>query len=504
MAGTADSGAQFSGFESYGTLLRSQAPRFDSVPFAGKVGASPQQEVTTTMWCRMYLRSSIFACLAVACLAGCTPPASDGRPELIAAPFDADSGNLLVRCGALIDGRSQKIFHGVSVLIRDGRFSDVGAEIDVPPRVPVLDLSDYTCLPGLIDMHTHVLESFEEFVDLTLYYEYTFERWMTDGRKYSAVLLDAGFTTIRNLGAYYGWSDRQLRDEINRGETMGPRMQVAGFYLTIPGGGGDLWAPDYKEEDIPAHLRMGVSRGPDEFRRNAKLAVRGGADVLKIVASGAVLAYGGVPSQPEMSAEEIAAVVEVGHAAGIRVAAHAHGAQSIKESILAGVDTIEHATYIDDEGIALAIEHGVALAMEIGVGDWMLEAGREQGWIEEFIRKIEETNHVQRVAFRKAHEAGVPMVFATDAGIYPHGMNAIQFAYMVEWGMTPMQAIQAATSIAARYMDWEDRIGAIAPGLYGDLIAVKGDPLEDISNLEHVEAVVKGGLVFKAPGETLQ
>ncbi len=456
------------------------------------------------MWREIHLRSSVYAILAAAFLYGCNPPASNERAESTAAPFSPDSGSLLVHCGAVIDGRSDVVSPNVSVLITDGRFEGVGADIDVASSVPVLDLSGYTCLPGLIDMHTHVLESFEEFVDLTLYYDYEYDRWLADGRRYAAITLDAGFTTVRNLGAYYGWSGRQLRDEINRGETIGPRMQIAGFYLSIPGGGGDLWAPNYEEKDIPLYLRMGVSRGPDEFRRNAKLAVRGDADVLKIIASGAVLAYGGVPSQPEMSPEEIAAVVEVGHAAGLKVAAHAHGAQSIKDSILAGIDTIEHATYLDDKGIALAIEHDVALAMEIGVGDWMLKAGREQGWIEEFIRKIEETNHVQRVAFRKAHEAGVPLVYATDAGIYPHGMNAIQFAYMVEWGMTPMEAIQAATSVAARYMGWEDRVGAIAKGLYGDLIAVKGDPLDDISVLENVAAVVKGGLVFKAPSGTIR
>ena len=281
-------------------------------------------------------------------------------------------------------------------------------------------------------------------------------------------------------------------------------MQIAGYYLTIPGGGGDLWAPGLEEEDIPAHLRLGVSRGPDEFRHNAEAAVSGGADVLKIIASGAVLAYGGVPAEPEMTREDIAAVVDVGRAAGLRVAAHAHGAQSIKDAIRAGVDTVEHATYIDSEGIGLAIEHDVALSMEIGPGDWMLEEGRKQGWVEEFIRKTEATTHVQRESFQTAHAAGVPLVFGTDAGIYPHGMNALQFAYMVEWGMTPMEAIKAATSMAARYMGWGKRVGAIAPGLYGDLIAIKGNPLDDISMLENVEAVVKGGLVFKAPEELIQ
>lgn len=244
---------------------------------------------------------------------------------------------------------------------------------------------------------------------------------------------------------------------------------------------------------------MGVSRSVDEFKENAKAAIDGGADVIKVIASGAVLAYGGVPGDPEMTYEELLAVVEVAHANGLKVAAHAHGAQSIKDAIRAGADTIEHATYIDEEGIALAIEHDVALIMDIGAGDWMIEQGRKQGWVEEFLRKTIETTQVQRESFRRAHEAGVPLAFGTDVAIFPHGMNGIQFAYMVEWGMTPMEAIQAATSVAAHYMGWEDRVGAIEPGLFADLIAVKGNPLDDISILENVEVVVKGGLVFKLP-----
>jgi imidazolonepropionase-like amidohydrolase len=293
--------------------------------------------------------------------------------------------------------------------------------------------------------------------------------------------------------------DRDLRDEINRGDTVGPRLQASGFYLTIPGGGGDLLETGGSEDVIPAHLRMGVSRSVDEFREHAQAAVDGGADVIKVIASGAVLAYGGVPGEAEMSFEEIAVVVEVAHAAGLKVAAHAHGAQSIKDAIRAGADTIEHATYIDDEGIALAIEHDVVLIMDIGAGDWMIEQGRKQGWVEEFLRKTIETTQVQRESFKRAHEAGATIAFGTDVAIFPHGMNGIQFAYMVEWGMTPMETIQAATSVAAHYMGWEDRVGAIETGLLGDLVAVKGNPLDDISMLENIEAVVKGGLVFKAP-----
>ncbi len=437
--------------------------------------------------------------MSILILTACQWSAPVELPELARAPYRPDSGNLLIHCGRLIDGRSNEIRENVPVLIEEGRFSRVAGEIAATHGIPVLDLSKYTCLPGLIEMHAHILESFEELVDLTLYYGYSLDDYMKKGREYSRLSVDAGFTTVRNLAAYYGWADRELRDEINRGESIGPRLQAAGFYLTIPGGGGDLLEVGGSEDAIPEHLRLGVSRSTGEFGRNAQTAVDGGADVLKVIASGAVLAYGGIPGEPEMTFEDIKAVVDVAHAAGLRVAAHAHGAQSISEAILAGADTIEHATYIDEEGIRLAIEHDVALSMDVGAGDWMIEEGRKQGWVEEFLRKTIETTQIQRENFRKAHEAGATIVYGTDVSIFPHGMNGIQFAYMVEWGMTPMEAIKSATSVAARYMDWEDRVGAVEPGLFGDLVAVKGDPLADISALEQVEAVVKGGLVFKAP-----
>lgn len=444
--------------------------------------------------------AGLTASLLVACQADNPRP----LPQIAVAPYAPDSGSLLVRCGTLIDGRSSEPRHGVSVLIEDGRFRQIGAALEAPADVPLLDLSGHTCLPGFIEMHAHMLESFEELTDLTAYYDDSLEDFLAAGREYSRLAVEAGFTTARNLASYYAWADRELRDRIKRGEIVGPRMQAAGFYLTIPGGGGDLLEVGGDESKVPAHLRMGVSRSEDEFRMGAHELVAGGADVIKVIASGAVLAYGGVPGEPEMSPAEIEAVVEVAHEAGLRVAAHAHGAQSIRDAILAGADTIEHATYIDDEGIRLAIEHDVALAMDIGPGDWMIEAGREQGWVEEFQRKVLETTQVQRESFRRAHEAGVTIVYGTDVAIYPHGMQAIQFPYMVEWGMTPMEAIQSATSVAARYMDWADRVGAVEPGLLADLVAVQGDPLADISVLKEVDAVVMGGLVFKAPPELVQ
>jgi imidazolonepropionase-like amidohydrolase len=452
----------------------------------------------------MTQRISIFlAALLAAFLAACQP-LPPPRPSLAEPPYAPDSGSLLVRCGALIDGKSDEVRRDVSVLIKDGRFSGFNPTVEETSALPLLDLSGHTCLPGFIEMHAHMLEDFEELTDLTAYYDYSHEDFMAKGREFSRLAIDAGFTTARNLGVYYGWADRDLRDLIDHGDLIGPRMQAAGFYLTVPGGGGDLLEVGGSAEHIPAHLRLGVSRSPEEFRRHAHEAVAGGADVIKVIASGAVLAYGGVPGEPEMTPEELAAVVEVAHAAGLRVAAHAHGAQSIREAILAGADTVEHATYLDEEGIRLAIEHDVALVMDIGAGDWMIEAGREQGWVEEFQRKVLETTQTQRESFRRAYEAGATLVYGTDVAIYPHGMQAMQFPYMVKWGMTPMEAIKSATSVAARYMGWEDRVGAVEPGLYGDLVAVTGDPLADISILEQVDIVVKGGLVFKAPPEAVR
>ena len=436
-------------------------------------------------------------------LAACSRPAVP--PELVSeAPYVADSGTLLIHCGALIDGVSDEATGPTYVLVEDGRIKLLAAEVEAATGIATLDLSDRTCLPGFIDMHTHILENAEDTADLSVYFEHTLEQTLETGRDNARTTLDVGFTTILNLGAYYGWSGRELRDEINRGDSIGPRMQIAGFYLTIPGGGGDLLTPGVEENDIPPHLRLGVARGAEEFRQRAQDAVDGGADLLKMIASGAVLAYGGVPGSPEMTPEEIAAVVEVGHAAGIRVTAHSHGAQSVKDAIHAGVDSIEHASLIDDEGIRLAAEHDVALSMDIYDGDWIAVEGRKQNWPEEFIRKNDETTLAQRQNFRKAHAAGVTIVYGTDAGVYSHGLNTNQFKYMVEWGMTPMEAIKAATSVAAHYMGWDDRIGSIKPGYFADIVAVEGDPLSDITILEQVDTVVKGGLVFKAPADRVR
>jgi imidazolonepropionase-like amidohydrolase len=434
-------------------------------------------------------------------LAGCAPSPDTAKQPAPAitvahAPYTPDSGSIAVRCGRLIDGVSAVPRRDVTVIIGAGRIAELTTN-SPPADLPSLDLPGHTCLPGLIDMHTHITDRPLDTADLRIYYTMTHEEQFARSRQHAAATLEAGFTAVRNVGTYIAWADRDIRDAINKGETIGPRMQIVGYYLTIPGGGGDLRIPGVAEAAIPARVRGGVSRGPEEFRRNAERAVAGGADLLKVIASGAVLAYGGVPGAPEMTPDEIAAVAEVAHAAGLKLAAHAHGARSIKEAILAGADTIEHASLIDDADIALAHEHKVALSMDIYNGDYIESEGRRQKWPEEFLRKNLETTEAQREGFTRAHATGVPIVYGTDAGVFPHGLNARQFAIMVQRGMRPMEAIQSATSLAAHYMGWDDRVGSLKPGAFGDLIAVEGDPLENITRLQNVAVVIKGGLVFK-------
>ncbi|WP_323845928.1 amidohydrolase family protein [Microbulbifer magnicolonia] len=422
-------------------------------------------------------------------------PALASAIKIAQPPYQPDSGDLALRCGALIDGIADRPLRDRLVIIRGGKIHSVAPSGDAPTDLPLLELPHHTCLPGLIDTHTHLADSGIDSRDVldTL----TPEQQLPLSRANARTTLMAGFTGARDLGSYLAFGVNGIRDRVDRGLEVGPRIQTAGFYLTIPGGGGDTIVPGRAPETIPAVLRAGVARGPEAFAQRTRDAIAGGADVIKLIASGAVLAYGGVPGAPEMTRAEIAAVVEVAHAAGIKVAAHAHGAESIKDAILAGADTIEHASLADAEAIRLAAGRGVAFSMDIYNGDYIADVGRKEGWPEEFVRKGDETTEAQRRVFSAAVTAGVPLIYGTDSAVYPHGWNARQFRYAVARGQAPMDAIKSATSVAARYMGWQDKTGAIRPGLLGDLIAVEGDPLADIRRLERVDLVVKGGLVFK-------
>ena len=403
-----------------------------------------------------------------------------------------------VFCGKMLDVENGLLRNNAMIgIVQDsGKIRSV--EFNYPKtgydEMHTLDLSDYFCLPGLIDMHTHISE--DHYRQLVEYLTMTQQQQLTIGRENVEKTLLSGFTSVRDLGVYIAWTDKLLRDEINAGLTNGPRMQISGFYLTIPGGGGDIDIPGYSG-DVPVHLRQGVTQGAANFRLRAAAAVAGGADVLKMIASGAVLAFGSVPGSPEMSPDEIAEVVAVGKKAGLKVTAHAHGAQSIKDAILAGVDSIEHASLIDDEGIRLAREYGVALSMDIYNGDYINKAGKEENWPQEFLRKNRETTEEQRSGFAKAHKAGVRIVYGTDAGVYPHGDNAKQFSYMVKNGMTPTESIQAATLHAADVMGWGDQVGQINSGFFADIVALRDNPIDDIKALEDIDVVIKGGQLFK-------
>ena len=267
--------------------------------------------------------------------------------------------------------------------------------------------------------------------------------------------------------------------------------------MTIPKGGGTLWVPYLEEDDIPPESELGMARGADEFRARAEAAVAKGYDHLKVIASGAVFSFSTEPGSPEMTQDEIAAVVEVAHAAGIKVTAHAHSAQSGKDAILAGVDSIEHASLFDDEVIAMAAEAGVVFSMDVYNGTYTDTVGREQNYPEEYLQRNFDTTEAQRVVFEKAYASGIPILYGTDAGVLPHHMGGWQFDIMVERGMSPMDAIRSATSWASDHMEISADVGAIEAGRFGDLIAVTGNPLDDMKIMREVDVVIKGGLVFK-------
>jgi len=407
-------------------------------------------------------------------------PAKSEAPKLIA-----------IRAGHLIDGRSAAPIPNAVILIEGEKIKAVGPNLAIPAGAQVIDLSKSTVLPGLIDCHTHI--TFEP----GNYYEQIFRKSPIDLAVSVHInakrTLEAGFTTIRDVGAPE-FIDVSLRKAIESGMVVGPRMQVATLAIGATGGHADMvgFSPYIKFGQF-----SGIADGIDEIRKLVRFEVKNGADLIKMIATAGVLSEEESVGAPQFSFEEMQAMVEEAARWGKKVAAHAHGTEGIKMAVRAGVASIEHGSLIDDEGIRLMKERGTYLVGDVYNHEYIMAEFKKLGYPDSILKKEAEIGELQRANFGRAVKAGVKMAFGTDAAIFPHGWNARQFAFMVKCGMTRQQAIQAATVNAADLLGWSDRVGAVAPGLYADLIAVSGDPHQDITELERVSFVMKGGVVYK-------
>lgn len=430
----------------------------------------------------MFRRISFLALLLAWCASVCTAQSAPTQPVSF------------IRAGKLLDVDSGRLLTNQMILLRGGKIEAVGEHVTVPSGATVIDLSKFTLLPGLIDCHTHLAD-------------------MTDGEPLrvlqrtaaenayavipnARVTLLAGFTTVRDVGVYRALVDVALRDAIARGDVIGPRMFVAGAYITISQGAGAMTglAPDIQ---LPWDLHYGEANSPWEVRQKIRELAHRGADHIKILSTGAVLTHGSNPKSIEFTPEELQAAVDEARNFGLRVEAHAHAAEGIKNAIRAGVASIEHATLIDDEGIALAKERGTYLDMDIYDEECIQDTTKKNATPADFLEHDRDLGEIQRRNFTKALRAGVKLSFGTDAGVCPHGINARQFAFMVKYGMTPLEAIQSATVSAADLLGKSDLLGSIQPGKYADIIAVSGNPLEDIRLLENVKFVMKEGKIYK-------
>lgn len=414
-------------------------------------------------------------------------------------PAKGTPATTYIRAGRLFDATSDRVHENVVIVVEGERIRSVGpaASVSIPAGANVIDLSRATVLPGLIDCHTHLGSRADRYDEIYHFKDTPFSSAfaaVVNARK----TLEAGFTTVRDVGSK-PFLAVDLRNSINEGLVPGPRIVASGPGITITGGHGDLnnFAPQVSVKMFPEERGFQIADGVDQVRHVVRAQVKYGVDVIKILATGGVLSKGDSPGAPQFTFEELKAAADEAHMAGRKIAAHAHGTQGIKNAILAGIDSIEHASLIDDEGIRLAKEHGTYLVMDIYNDDYILNNAPAFGLPQENVEKEKMVGRLQRENFEKAFKAGVKMAFGTDAGVYPHGDNAKQFFYMVKFGMTPAQAIRAATSSAADLIGKSRDVGTIEAGKYADIIAVTADPLQDVRALENVGFVMKGGEVYK-------
>jgi imidazolonepropionase-like amidohydrolase len=409
------------------------------------------------------------------------------------AVFGARADTVVVTAARMVDVLSGKTVDRPQVTIVDGRISALGTQgSPIPPGARRVDLPGMTLLPGLIDMHVHLTSDphYSGYRRL----QFTDNFWTVTGVANARKTLEAGFTTVRNVGSA-NYDDVAIKQAVDLGVIPGPRIVPATYAIGATGGHCDT-------TELPPSVSVpkpAVANGPEEIRATVRKLRKYGAEVIKFCGTGGVLSKTDSVGAQQYSLVEMKALVEEAHMLGLKVAVHAHGASGIKDAIRAGVDTVEHASLADEEAFALAKEHGTWFSMDIYNDDYILAEGEKNGVYKESLEKERMIGLKQRQTFQAAFKAGVKMVFGTDGGVYPNGYNARQFATMVQWGMTPMQAIQAATARAAEALGRTNDVGAIAPGRFGDLIAVAGDPLADVKILQSVAFVMKGGEVMKGP-----